>query len=214
MNSSFCLSYVVSNRNIVVIVVIFFRFFFRTFSLHFNRSKLPRPKHPHYFLPSFISALDLDLFLIIITFFLNKASTMMFSCTKKTLIITTTCSFWKSFQEIELLHISRSQLTCRCPSSRLAIFTFFFLVSLHDFHTLCVQKREREREKRLCGYVYSPLFAQLRLLVLIRNVFIFVLSLKKPTNRKRRRKKKMQKRHREYLLILSFSRVFFFLEYI
>lgn len=65
---------------------------------------------------------------------------------------------------------------------------------MHDFHTLyacvCAKARERERErerKRLCGYVYSPLFAQLRLLVLIRNVFIFVLSLKKPANRKRRR---------------------------
>ncbi len=54
---------------------------------------------------------------------------------------------------------------------------------------VCVQKRGR---KRLCVYVYCRLFAQSRLLVLIRNVFIFVLSLKKTTKRERE-KKKMQK---------------------
>jgi len=55
---------------------------------------------------------------------------------------------------------------------------------------VCVQKRGR---KRLCVYVYCRLFAQSRLLVLIRNVFIFVLSLKKRQKEREREKKKMQK---------------------
>jgi len=75
---------------------------------------------------------------------------------------------------------------------------------------VCVQKRGR---KRLCVYVYCRLFAQLRLLVLIRNVFIFVLSLKKKRQKEReRRKKRCKKRHTEYLLIFI-SSFFFFVKY-
>jgi len=71
---------------------------------------------------------------------------------------------------------------------------------------VCVQKRGR---KRLCVYVYCRLFAQSRLLVLIRNVFIFVLSLKK-RQKERERKKRCKKTYIEYLLIFYFSFLFFF----
>lgn len=92
-------------------------------------------------------------------------------------------------------------------------FHIFFLVSLHDFHTLCVQKREREKKKivwvclqsSICTIAFARSYTQC---VHIR----FIVEKNRQTERGEG-KKKMQKRHREYLLILSFSR-FFFLEYI
>jgi hypothetical protein len=83
-------------------------------------------------------------------------------------------------------------------------FHIFFLVPLHDFH---VYKRERER---LCAYVCCRLFAQLHLFVLRRNVFIFVLSLKK--TRKESEEKRCKKTYRIFVDFLFLFFFFFFFE--
>ena len=87
---------------------------------------------------------------------------------------------------------SHSQLTC--PVLRVdSRFSHFsprpvFSIALHDFHVFYVGKREEEEEegegeddddderkkKSVCTSVCCRLFAQLCLLVLMRNVFIFV----------------------------------------
>lgn len=69
----------------------------------------------------------------------------------------------------------------------------------------CVYVKEK---KRLCAYVYCRLFAQLRLLVLICNVFIFVLSLKKRQKRDGERKRCKKDIHRifvDFLFLFSSS---------
>jgi len=111
---------------------------------------------------------------------------------------------------ISLLHIcscivflsSLSQLTC--PVLRIDLRFSYFFFSSRCMIFMCTKERER-----LCAYVCCRLFAQLRLFVLRRNVFIFVLSLKK---REKRVRKKDAKRHTEYLLIFYFSFSSFFFE--
>ncbi len=112
---------------------------------------------------------------------------------------------------ISLLHIcscivflsSLSQLTC--PVLRIDLRFSYFFFSSRCMIFMCTKERER-----LCAYVCCRLFAQLHLFVLRRNVFIFVLSLKK--TRKESEEKRCKKTYRIFVDFLFLFFFFFFFE--
>lgn len=94
-----------------------------------------------------------------------------------------------------------------CPSSRLAIFTFFFLDSFHDFHVLYVYVCKREKKDCVC------LLSSICTIAFARSYMqcVHIRFIVKKTTKKRRRreeKKDAKKTYIEYLLIFLF--LFFF----
>ena len=106
----------------------------------------------------------------------------------------------------ELIHISHKivvvffptfSIDVSCPSSRLAIFTFFFLVSMHDFHTLCAQKREkRERENKI---VWVCLQSSICTIAFARSYTqcVHIRFIVEKTDKQKEEKKKKKKKEKE-----------------